>query len=209
MSEKYWLVVGLGNPGAEFTATRHNVGFRIIDQLALKQGALPFQLRFQGEFSQFVTDLGSVLLLKPLTYMNRSGLSVREAVQWYKLPLDKLLVIHDDMDLGVGVLRFRQGGSAAGHHGVESIIQALRSAAFVRLRIGIGRPFDRQEGAAYVLSCFAPNEELVIRRVIDVASDAVMGWHEFGLTAAMNRYNGVRIGAYLREDLETSDNYLR
>lgn len=193
MDERIWLVVGLGNPGEQYRETRHNIGFRVVDRLAARLGVVSWQRRFDGEFARFDSARGTLMLLKPLTFMNLSGHSVRAAVHWYKLPLERLLVVHDDLDLPLGALRLRRGGSAAGHHGVESIIAALGSRDFVRLRIGIGRPPDRRQGAAYVLSPFHPEERPIVERVVELATEAILYWQSAGLDKAMNRFNSVRI----------------
>jgi PTH1 family peptidyl-tRNA hydrolase len=193
MADDRWLVVGLGNPGQRYAETRHNIGFWVIDRLAALLGVARFERRFEGEFAAVPEGGRSLLLLKPMTYMNRSGLSVRQAVQWYKLPLERVLVIHDDMDLPLGTLRLRLGGSAAGHHGVESVIAELGSDRFARLRIGIGRPPSREAGRSYVLEPFAPTERPLAERVATVAAEAVLVWYREGLPAAMNRFNGLRL----------------
>ncbi|MCX2726109.1 aminoacyl-tRNA hydrolase [Thermomicrobium sp. 4228-Ro] len=188
-----WLVVGLGNPGPRYARTRHNIGFWVVDRLAVRCHAPRFEQRFDGEFAVVSEGERSLLLLKPLTYMNLSGRSVRQAVQWYKIPLDRLLVVHDDMDLPLGTLRFRFGGSAAGHHGVESVIAELGSDRFGRLRVGIGRPPSPEAGRAYVLEPFTPAERPLAERVADIAAEAVVVWYRDGMTAAMNRFNGMRV----------------
>jgi PTH1 family peptidyl-tRNA hydrolase len=182
-----WLVVGLGNPGSEYMETRHNIGFWVIDRVAQLTNVVGFQRRFEGEFATVRTDRGLLLLLKPLTFMNRSGVAVAAAVRWYKLSLDRTLVVHDDMDLPLGTLRFRQGGSAAGHHGVESVTRELGSNGFGRLRIGIGRPTRREEGRDFVLSPFHPEERPLAERIAALAAEAVLVWHREGMTVAMNR----------------------
>ncbi len=193
IADDQWLAVGLGNPGPSYAETRHNVGFWVIDALARGFGISRYDHRFDGEFASLHTERGQLLLLKPLTFMNLSGQAVRKAVQWYKLALDRVLIIHDDMDLPLGVIRLRQGGSAAGHRGVESVIRELGSDRFVRLRIGIGRPAVKDEGRSYVLSPFTAAERALAERVTLVAAQAVLVWHREGLSTAMNRFNGRRI----------------
>ncbi len=195
MSGDRWLIVGLGNPGSRYTETRHNIGFWVIDRLARRCGVSTFERRFEGEFASIAENDRTLMLLKPLTYMNSSGRSVRQVVQWYKLPLDRLLVAHDDMDLPLGTLRLRLGGSAAGHHGVESVITELGSDRFARLRIGIGRPPDRTRGRSYVLEPFTQEEKPLAERVAEVAADAALTWFREGLVTAMNRFNGLRIAS--------------
>ncbi|MCX7624322.1 MAG: aminoacyl-tRNA hydrolase [Thermomicrobium sp.] len=194
MASDRWMIVGLGNPGPRYAETRHNVGFWVVDRVAGRLGIQRFERRFDGEFASYAEGSRSLLLLKPLTYMNLSGRSVRRAVDWYKLPLERLLVVHDDMDLPLGTLRLRLGGSSAGHHGVESIIAELGSDRFARLRIGIGRPPARERGRSYVLEPFPPHERTLAERVAEVAAEAALVWYRDGLTVAMNRFNGMRVG---------------
>ncbi|MCS7246091.1 MAG: aminoacyl-tRNA hydrolase [Thermomicrobium sp.] len=194
MTQNAWLVVGLGNPGPRYAETRHNIGFWVIDAVAQELGITRFERGFDGEFATTQEVRGLLVLLKPMTYMNVSGRSVRKAVEWYKVPMEQLLVVHDDMDLPLGTIRLRLGGSAAGHHGVESIIHELGNDRFVRLRIGIGRPAERQEGRTYVLSPFATSERPLAEAVTRVAAQAVLVWHRDGLVTAMNRFNGLRLG---------------
>ncbi|MDW8058981.1 MAG: aminoacyl-tRNA hydrolase [Thermomicrobium sp.] len=193
MASDRWMIVGLGNPGPRYAETRHNVGFWVVDRVAGRLSIQRFERRFDGEFASYAEGSRSLLLLKPLTYMNLSGRSVRRAVDWYKLPLERLLVVHDDMDLPLGTLRLRLGGSSAGHHGVESIIAELGSDRFARLRIGIGRPPARERGRSYVLEPFPPHERTLAERVAEVAAEAALVWYRDGLTVAMNRFNGMHV----------------
>ncbi len=160
-----WLVVGLGNPGSEYANTRHNVGFIVLDQLALK-----WQLEFKKK--KFISVYAfsperKVYLVKPLTYMNRSGLAVKKWVKDLSLPLNRLLIVVDDLDLPLGKVRFRRRGGDAGHHGLASIIGVLQTSEFPRLRIGIGRPRKRGTEATYVLSPFKESEKEVLAGVVE------------------------------------------
>ncbi|MCS7083215.1 MAG: aminoacyl-tRNA hydrolase [Bacteroidetes bacterium] len=184
------LVVGLGNPGSAYAATRHNVGFRVLDELARQEGA-----RFRagaGDYWEAKVRLGDqpVWLIKPTTYMNRSGRAVVQALGRYSEPLERLLVVVDDLHLPLGTLRMRPKGSAGGHNGLADIIAHLRTEAFPRLRLGIGAPPLEGQQAAFVLSPFDPAEVPLAERMIQVAADAVRCWATEGLQAAMNRYNG-------------------
>lgn len=182
------LVVGLGNPGGKYASTRHNVGFRVVDELARRHAIDVNRTRFSG-----LTGTGSiggtpVMLLKPGTYMNLSGQAVREAMTFHKLAGEDLLVVVDDMALPLGRLRLRTGGSAGGHNGLASIIQALGGDAFSRLRIGIEQVAgERMVG--HVLSPFTRQEEEVIGPAVVRAVDAVECWLAEGIGAAMNRFN--------------------
>ena len=191
------LIVGLGNPGRGYANNRHNIGFVCLNHFARTQG-----IRFDKKQCKARIGLGEVagsevLLAKPQTYMNRSGQSVRLLVDKFNISPDNLLVIHDDLDLPLGKIRIRQGGSAGGHKGAGSIITELGSQNFIRIRVGIGRP-DKNEGftefsdddiIAYVLSDFTPDEKQAISQVIPRVSEAILCLLTEGLVAAMNRYN--------------------
>ena len=183
------LAVGLGNPGQRYARTRHNVGFLVIDTLASRLSANQWRARFEAECSMVQMNQTCLVLVKPMTFMNLSGRAVRQLVTWYRAPLDRLLVIYDDVDLPFGALRVRLGGSSGGHHGVESIITALGSGQFARLRIGIGRPSDGRDVTEHVLSRFSEEEEAVLGDILDTAADAVLTWTREGIVAAMNRFN--------------------
>lgn len=158
------LVVGLGNPGSQYEKTRHNAGFLFLDQLAERFGARwTLSSQFQAEFASFVLSGHKLLLLKPMTFMNRSGLSVSRAVRFYKIEPESLLVVHDELDLPWQVIRLKQDGGHAGHNGLRDIIGHLGAKNFYRLRIGIGRPVLGRSVAEYVLSPFV-NGELVEMR---------------------------------------------
>ncbi|WP_114312715.1 aminoacyl-tRNA hydrolase [Thermus caldifontis] len=179
-----FLVVGQGNPGEGYARTRHNLGFMVLDQLGLefrpKGEALLAEVEVAGEKGIF---------LKPLTYYNLSGQAVAPLVRFYKIPPERLLVVHDEMDLPLGRLRFKAGGSSAGNRGVASIAEALGTGAFHRLRLGIGKPPSRELGAEYVLSPFLPEEWPVVERVLEAAKEAVLCWVREGLAPCASRYN--------------------
>ena len=183
------LVVGLGNPERKYHKTRHNVGFAVLGRLAQRLGAGPAKSKFHGEFLQ--TQLGGekLLLLSPLTYMNRSGLCVQEACSFYRLPLENLLVVCDDFNLPLPKLRFRAKGSAGGQKGLADIIRRLGSEEFGRLRIGIGAPPEGWDPANFVLSKFSREETPIIEETIERAVDAVVAWVREGMAESMNQYN--------------------
>ncbi|MBU6228084.1 MAG: aminoacyl-tRNA hydrolase [Cyanobacteria bacterium REEB459] len=193
------LVVGLGNPGAQYLGTRHNIGFTVVDALARRwQVALKSERRFQADYGTGHLFPGRrVHLLKPLTYMNRSGQSLRSAIDWLKLSPQEILVIYDDMDLPVGRLRLRQSGSAGGHNGMKSTIAHLHTQDFSRLRIGIGatRQAENRDQAvvAHVLGSFSKPEQQIMDRVTEVAVKAVEDSCLHGVETAMNHYNGLTI----------------
>lgn len=184
------LIAGLGNPGRKYTETRHNVGFRVIDALAHRNGIELNRENFSAMTGDGRCGGEKVLLLKPLTYMNRSGRSILQAVQFYKCTAEDLLVVVDDMALPVGRMRLRAGGSAGGHNGLADIIQRCGGDQFARLRIGIGAVSGARM-VGHVLGAFDQDEEPVIGRMVDRAAQAVEYWVAEGVEAAMNRYNGL------------------
>ena len=186
------LIVGLGNPEPKYDKTRHNIGFAAVDELAkIWQMDLKDNKRFQGSFAEGVAPGGKkIRLLKPLTYMNRSGQSVRAATDWYKLKPESVLVIYDDMDLPVGRLRMRLTGSAGGHNGMKSIIAHLGSKDFPRLRIGIGKSGGKKETVGHVLGKFSPNETKTVEEVLYVSIKAIELSLKEGMEKSMSRYNG-------------------
>jgi PTH1 family peptidyl-tRNA hydrolase len=191
-SQTIRLIVGLGNPGAKYERTRHNIGFMAIDRLANYWGvSLAESKKFNGisgEYRQPGRD--RLILLKPTTYMNASGQSVRSVLDWYKLEPESVLVIYDDMDLPLGKIRLRQSGSAGGHNGMKSIIAHLGTQAFPRLRLGIGKQKgDRDETISHVLGGFAPTEQKILPEVLDLAQDTVISIGKQGIDKTMSLYN--------------------
>ncbi|MEO1691451.1 MAG: aminoacyl-tRNA hydrolase [Cyanobacteria bacterium J06631_6] len=186
------LIVGLGNPEPKYDHTRHNIGFAVLDELAqVWQMPLKENKRFQGLFSEGVIGGGKkVRLLKPLTYMNRSGQSVRAVADWYKIEPQSVLVVYDDMDLPVGRLRLRLSGSAGGHNGMKSIIAHLGGKDFPRLRIGIGKANGEKSTVSHVLGKFAPEESKAITEILYVSVKAIELGLKNGIEQSMNRYNG-------------------
>ncbi len=182
------LVVGLGNPGREYEHTRHNAGRMVVDELARRHGAT-FNSKYSARFAQIRLDGKRVALLAPETYMNDSGKSVAPAVGFYKLPLDQLLVVHDEGDLDLGRIQARLGGGLAGHNGLRSIVQQLGSQEFLRLRIGVGRPGrgDPRDLADYVLADFEPEDDAAT--IVSRAADAVESLAVDGLDATQRRFH--------------------
>jgi len=184
------LLVGLGNPGARYRDTRHNVGFMVVDQFVETLGGA-WRQKYQGQLADVSAHGERLWVLKPETYMNRSGQSVGPAAHFYKIAPTDVLVVHDELDLPFGRVRLKQGGGAAGHNGLKSVSSALGSNDYLRLRIGIGRPGPEfsGKGADYVLQAFAPEEQPLLGDVIRQASDAISDVLKNGLSAAMNRVN--------------------
>lgn len=185
-----WLIAGLGNPGEQYENTRHNVGFRVIDELA-DRGDFPVQrLKFRALTNTAVIGGQGVLVMKPVTYMNLSGEAVGEAARFYKLPPDHVLVISDDVDLPLGRLRIRKGGSAGGHNGLKSIIQHLGTDQFPRLKVGVGgKPHPDYDMADWVLGKLQGEDKKIMDEAVRRAAQAVECLLSQGLDKAMNQYN--------------------
>jgi PTH1 family peptidyl-tRNA hydrolase len=182
------LVAGLGNPGREYQHTRHNVGWLVLDELARRHGG-SWRSKFSGSLAEVRLGDAKLALLKPETYMNESGRSVAAAARFFKVPVESLLVVHDDVDLEPGRLQARRGGGLAGHNGLRSLAQHLGSQDFLRLRIGVGRPGrgDPRPVADWVLSPFAPDEDA--DALISRAADAVETIVSDGLEMTQQRFN--------------------
>ncbi|MEO8890668.1 MAG: aminoacyl-tRNA hydrolase [Coleofasciculaceae cyanobacterium] len=184
------LIVGLGNPESKYDKTRHNIGFAAIDALARQsQISLSENRRFQALSGEGASSSGKLRLLKPLTYMNRSGQAIRAATDWYKLPPESVLVIYDEMDLPLGRLRLRLSGSAGGHNGMKSAIAHLGTPDFPRLRIGIGRSDGEKDSISHVLGKFTPQETLLMSEVLQLVVDAVQYSLKHGVEKTMSIYN--------------------
>jgi peptidyl-tRNA hydrolase, PTH1 family len=183
------LVVGLGNPGSKYEGTRHNIGFEVVDRLAAGGSGTRFSRKFDGLVAETEIDYRRVLLLKPETFMNLSGRAVRQAVQFYKLELEDLLVICDDLNLPLGKLRIRGGGSDGGQKGLRDISAQLGTEDYARLRVGIGER-GSIDATDYVLTRFRSAELPTINDSLILATQAVAVWVTQGLAAAMNRFNG-------------------
>lgn len=195
------LIVGLGNPGAKYDQTRHNIGFEVIDLLSRSwQIPLSEHRKFQGQFGEGMTVSRKLRLLKPTTFMNLSGQSIRAVTDWYKLPPESVLVIYDDMDLPIGKLRLRQSGSAGGHNGIKSAIAHLHSQNFPRLRIGIGsakQNVKQAEGEviSHVLGRFSQAESKAMSEMLKLVVDAIEMSLRQGIPKAMSLYNSRSVEA--------------
>jgi len=189
------LVVGLGNPGQGYSNNRHNLGFMCVSHFA-KEHRIAFDKK-QAQARIGTGEVGgeTVVVARPDTFMNQSGQAVSRLVKKFSVSPDDLIIIHDDLDLPVGRIRIRQGGSAGGHRGIESIINSLGGKEFLRVRVGIGRPAGSERGASedaivgYVLGGFAPDERKIIEQTVPAVSDALECLITEGLNAAMNKYN--------------------
>ena len=188
------MIVGLGNPGAEHAANRHNVGFQAADLFAARHGLKLDKVQKRARTALGRVQLmagwsGRVLLVKPLTYMNASGEAVGPLARFYKVAPADLLVIFDDLDLPVGRIRLRPGGGSSGQKGVKSVIQSLGAEEFPRVRVGIGRPPGQMDPAAYVLQPFSADQEAEMAFVRPRVFEAIEVWLAQGITAAMNQFN--------------------
>ncbi len=183
-----YLVVGLGNPGAKYSRTRHNAGFMVLDELARRHGAR-FKSKRKVEIAPLELGTENIVLAKPLTFMNLSGEAVKKLRRHWRLAPEKILVVHDDIDLAAGLIRLRNGGSTGGHLGVQSIMENLGSDRFPRVKVGVGRPPAGEEASDYVLGKVEAAELEKLEEAVLRAADAVEAVILDGLTAAMNRFN--------------------
>jgi PTH1 family peptidyl-tRNA hydrolase len=187
------LIVGLGNPGSEYAHTRHNIGFEVIDRLAEHYRIKLERSKFNALIGKGRIGAETVLLMKPLTYMNASGEAVGPLVHFYKLAPDDLLVIHDDIDLPVGKIRLRAKGTSGGHNGMKSVIRSLGTETFARIKIGVGRPQHTQRAViSHVLHGFSPAERELIDNAVCRAADAAVLWLAQPFSLVMNKYNTKR-----------------
>jgi PTH1 family peptidyl-tRNA hydrolase len=190
--ENIFLIVGLGNPGAEYAKTRHNAGFLLVERLVAQwKAGWTNERKFAARVAKAERNGQKVLLAEPQTFMNLSGESVRALVNYYQLPLENILIVVDDADLSLGEIRLRPGGGTGGHHGLESVTQHLGSKAFARLRIGIGRKNEAREITGHVLGKFGADEAGLLEKVLERAADQMECWVNAGLQKAMNQFNGV------------------
>jgi peptidyl-tRNA hydrolase, PTH1 family len=184
------LIVGLGNPGKDYEQTRHNIGFMIIDELAERLSIRLDKMKFNGLYGQGIVNGEKVILLKPLTYMNLSGESVRPLMDYYDIDMDDLLVIYDDLDLPQGKIRLRTKGSAGGHNGIKSLNQHLGTQEFNRIRVGISRPQNGMKVVDYVLGRFMNEEMVLLKEAIHKSVAASEEWTKRSFLEVMNIYNG-------------------
>ena len=194
-----WLIAGLGNPGRRYENTRHNVGFRVIDELQRRHMQSGYQTKYGGEAVTGLIKNERVLLIKPMEFMNKSGFALQRASQFHDVSPEKILVIHDELDLPPARLRLKCGGGHGGNNGLRSIVDQLGSRDFLRIRLGIGKPLKESgesgegSGANYVLSKFPANEERDIDDAVKRAADAAEVIVAEGMKAAMNNFNGVSL----------------
>ena len=188
--ETTYLLIGLGNPGREYRDTRHNVGFMLIDRLIVRLNARGMKVQSKAIVTNATYEDRKLILAKPQTYMNLSGQSAQGLLHFYKLPVENMLIAHDDLDIPFGSIRIRPKGGPGGQGGMASTISQLGTKDFPRLRIGIGRPPGRMDPAAYVLQNFSRDEMKVLSEIVDRAAAAALEFAKNGVNAAMNKFNG-------------------
>jgi PTH1 family peptidyl-tRNA hydrolase len=186
------LIVGLGNPGGDYTRTRHNAGFMVVGALAERwRASWSLEKKFNAQVARYQRNAGRVLLCQPQTYMNSSGEAVGAVMAFFQVPLDRLLVVVDDADLPLGEIRMRPGGGSGGHHGLESIESRLGSQEYARLRVGIGRREGERQITGFVLGRFSSTETALVDKVITRAVEQTECWLDSGIQKAMSQFNGV------------------
>ncbi|AQP53959.1 aminoacyl-tRNA hydrolase [Vagococcus penaei] len=184
------LIVGLGNPGAKYRGTKHNVGFITLDELAYREKIEFNKTQFEADTAEFFYKGEKIILAKPLTYMNESGRSIRPLMTYYNIPVEDVVVVYDDLDLSIGRIRLRQKGSAGGHNGIKSLISHFGTQEFNRIKVGIDRPSRSEEVVSYVLSTFPKETHEEMLAAVNLAVDAIQFWLD-GQTFVdtMNQFN--------------------
>jgi len=192
MADSKRLLAGLGNPGDQYSRTRHNIGFDVVDALAARAGCSLNKEKFDAAYAGARMGLQDVLLVKPLSYMNRSGVPIQKLAAYFKIDVTDIIVVHDDMDLAFGKIKIVQGRGHGGHNGIRSIIDAFGQKACVRVRVGIGRPDGDKSVTGHVLGKYTPDQQSGLDQVIDDACDACLSILEKGVVKAMNLVNSSR-----------------
>lgn len=184
-----YLIVGLGNPEEEYSQTRHNMGFNTINKIAKKYNLEINKNKFHGLYESSIIENKKVILLKPQTYMNLSGISIKEIMDFYKINIEDILIIYDDMDIEPGKIKIRKKGGSGGHNGIKSIIENIRTEEFARIRIGIGRPMPEQDKINYVIGAISNEEKEQLEYGVEKAVEAVEEVLKNGIDSAMNKFN--------------------
>ena len=193
-----FLIVGLGNYPKEYDLTRHNIGFMCVDNLVQKFGVdFKTETKFKADMATLNFNGEKLLVIKPLTFMNLSGEAVQKVISFYKIPVDNILVVYDDISLEIGKFRFRASGSDGGHNGIKSIIQHLGTDKFSRLKVGIGPQPDNVKSETYVLQKFSSIQIPVLNKVVSVSVDAIEDYLKLGITDVQNKYNGINLNSLL------------
>jgi PTH1 family peptidyl-tRNA hydrolase len=184
-----YLIIGLGNPEEEYARTRHNMGFDTINSIALKYNISVEKKKFDALYTDTIIEKEKVILVKPQTYMNSSGISVKQFVQFYKIPMENIIVIYDDMDIDKGIIKIRKKGGPGSHNGMKSVVQEISSDAFPRIRVGIGLPEHKNDMINYVIGNVPKEEYDILHSGVEKAADAVIDILKNGIDHAMNEYN--------------------
>lgn len=184
-----YLIIGLGNPESDYAETRHNMGFNVINQLAKEYGIQINRKKFNSEYENAIIEGEKVVLIKPQTFMNASGEAVIEFVNFYKVELDKVIIIYDDIDIEPGKIRIRKNGSAGSHNGMKSIVHFLNSTDFSRIRVGIGKPKENENMIEYVIGAIPDEEKKSLEDGVNIAKDAIIELLKNGIDSAMNKFN--------------------
>ena len=184
-----YLIVGLGNPEADYANTRHNMGFQVINKLAKEYGIDIARKKFDSEYEKVVIEGQKVILVKPQTFMNASGEAVIEFVNFYKIELDKIIIVYDDMDIEPGKIRIRKNGSPGSHNGMKSVVHFLNHENFPRIRVGIGRPDEDTDIIEYVIGAIPEEEKAKLEEGTEKAKDAIIELLKNGIDVSMNKYN--------------------
>lgn len=182
------IIMGLGNPGIQYRMSRHNIGFQVVDRLAVINHLSVRTKRFRSLYGTGWIDSQQVVLAKPMTFMNRSGEAVKKATDFFHLELEDLVVVHDDLDLPFGKLRFKRRGGDGGHQGIRSIIERMGGNNFLRLKVGIGRPSQRRDSAEYVLDAFDKIEQSHLNQILSRAAESLKVMLLEGVEKAMNQF---------------------
>lgn len=186
---KFTLLAGLGNPGKEYSQTRHNIGFLVLDALASRLGTALDRQKFDADFTKARVRSGDIFLVKPMSYMNRSGIPIQRLAAYYKINMGDIVVVHDDMDLEFGKIKIVQGRGHGGHNGIRSIIDAFGRKECIRVRVGVGHPGARKNVTGHVLGKFTPDEQAGLDDLVESAVDACFAILENGVIKAMNKVN--------------------
>jgi len=188
-----WMIAGLGNPGTDYSKSRHNIGFKVIDYLADNINIVSAKTKLTANISNTIWEDNRLFLVKPLGYMNRSGSVLNEVARYFQIDISHLIVVHDDVDIQMGKIKIKQKGGHGGHNGIRSVIESLGSDNFIRIRIGIGRPFLQKSMINHVLGNFHSDEEKQINMVIETASRSIKTILLKGISQAMNQFNNKQI----------------
>ena len=185
-----YLIVGLGNPEKDYGATRHNMGFNTINKLAKQYEIQVIKNKFKGLYGMGMIEGQKVILLKPQTFMNLSGESIKEIIQFYKIEMDQLIVIYDDIDIEPGIIKVRKTGGPGTHNGMKSVVQELNTQDFKRIRVGIGKPQNNENLIEYVIGAISEEDKEKLDKGTDLAKEAVIEVIKNGIDIAMNQFNG-------------------